>query len=259
MSFTLDSRREARELRERTERMARFSQDAPRIPWDIFYPSLVWKQGEHFALIGPTGQGKTTMLIQLLRLHRYVVVFATKPRDKSIDPLIQHEGYLKLDRWVSLDPEQFPKRVLWPDASSLASEEMQRIVFGEAFEKIYREGGWTVALDETWYMDQVLRLGKPVKVYLLQARSLDISLMSAFQRPAWVPRELYSSATHLMFWRTNDETDLKSLSGIGAASADLIKDLVMSLEPYQVLYVNTRTGLMCRTRCPDVRLGVEGR
>ena len=193
------------------------------------------------------------MLLNILPLHPYVVVFATKPRDRTMDGLIRN-GYVRMERWQSLDPAQYPRRVLWPDARSLNSDEIQRNAFQDAFERIYREGNWTVALDETWYLDNVLHMESYIKKYLLQARSLGISLVTATQRPAWVPREIYTSCTHLMFWRTNDETDLRSLSGIGFRSAELIKSVVADLDMFQVLYINTRTGYMCRTKCPDVKL-----
>jgi hypothetical protein len=235
-----------------TKRLADFGTQAPRLPWRTFLSSVfVWRTGEHIGLIGPTGLGKTTLLVNLLPLKPYVVVFATKPRDKTMDSLIA-SGYVKMDRWHSLDAKQFPRRVLWPDATRLKSKNTQKAIFGDGFERIYREGGWCVALDETWYMTNILDLDEEVKTYLLQARSLGISLVAATQRPAWVPREIYTSSTHLFFWRTNDETDLKSISGIGWRSAKLIQDLVANLELYQVLYVNTRTGFMCRTRCPNV-------
>ncbi len=133
-------------------------------------------------------------------------------------------------------------------------KQTQREVFHDAFGKIYREGNWTVALDETWWIDNELGLGSDIKVFLLQARSLGISLLAATQRPAWVPRELYTSCTHLMFWRTNDETDLRSISGIGWRSSELIKDAVANLDLFQVLYVNTRTGEMARTKSPEYKI-----
>lgn len=227
--------------------------NAPRVPWDVFARTLQWKHGEHFGLIGPTGLGKTTMLVNLLPLHPFVVVFATKPKDKTMDGLI-NSGYLKIRKWQSISATQFPRRVLWPDASKLNSHMSQREIFHDAFERIYREGGWTVALDETWYIDNKLRLGEDVKTFLLQARSLGISLVTATQRPAWVPREIYTSSTHLMFWRVNDETDLRSLSGIGWRSADLIRDVCANLDIFEALYINTRTGEMIRTKCPEVQL-----
>lgn len=222
---------------------------APRVPWPVFLSQLDWLNGEHFSLIGPTGQGKTVMLTELLTLHPYRVVFATKPEDNTMEALIA-QGYYQMDRWRSLDPKQWPHRVLWPSAKTIDSYSRQRDVFHHAFGAIYREGGWTVAIDELWYIANVLKLGADVKVYLLQARSLGISLLSATQRPANVPVEIYDQSTHLMFWRDNDETNLKRISGISWRSSNVIRHLVANLERHQVLYINTRTGHMLRTRCP---------
>src|SRR3954468_6579301 len=241
--------------RKESIRLAGFTTSAPRIPWDIFITRVFrFRNGEHVGLIGPTGLGKTTMLTNLLPLKPYVVVFATKPRDSTMNALIS-QGYARIDRWRSMDPDYYPRRVLWPDATRLNSKATQKGVFLDAMERIYREGGWCVALDETWWITNILGLDEEVKTYLLQGRSLGISVVGAMQRPAWVPREFYTSCTHLFFWRTNDETDLKSISGIGWRSARLIQDLVSELEMFQVLYVNTRTGFMCRTRCPNVTTG----
>jgi len=238
-----------RSSNEENRHLARLSREAPRIPWADFLKELEWKSGEHFAMIGPTGQGKTTMLLNVLPLHPYVVVFATKPRDDSMQKLI-NAGYLKMDRWRSLDPVMFPRRVLWPDATTLDSEKNQKEIFKDAFNRIYREGGWTIAIDELWYIINVLSLQREVRTMLLQARALGISLVCATQRPAYVPLEVYDQSTHLMFWRDNDETNLKRISGLASASAGLIRRTVQSLDRYQVLYINTRTGRMLRTRCP---------
>ena len=233
--------------------MAKLSTEAPRVPWDQFISKYFrWEQGEHVALIGPTGQGKTTLLTNLLPLHPYVVVFATKPRDESMSRLIRHDKYYPVKEWQRLDPKQYPRRVLWPDAGSLNSVAIQQEVFHDAFGRIYREGGWTVAIDELWYIDNVLKLEMDVKLYLLQARALGISLLAATQRPAWVPLEIYDQSTHLFFWRDNDETNLRRLSGISFRSADLIRSVVSELEKFQVLYINTRTGQMFRTRAPKI-------
>jgi energy-coupling factor transporter ATP-binding protein EcfA2 len=228
--------------------------EAPRISWSTFLDrEFNWDttdEGEHIGLIGPTGQGKTTLLLQLLPLKKYVAVAATKPRDKIMNYLITRHGYLKLERWRDLDPRDHPRRVVWPDATSIDSEKHQSVVFSDMLARIYKEGNWTLAIDELWYFDQVLGLRKDIQVMLLQSRSLGISLVASTQRPAWVPRELYTSATHLFFWRTNDETDLKSLSGIGFRSARLISEIVANLDQYETLYINTRTGRMCRTKVP---------
>lgn len=229
---------------------ARVAREAPRLPWDVFIRDrFSWKQGEHVAVIGPTGQGKTTMLMHLLPIQPYVVVFATKPHDATMDRLIS-TGYLRLDSWETISPLRAPRRVLWPSAANLDSDETQRIVFKDALDRIYRERGWCVVIDEGWIMINALGLKKEIKTYLMQGRSLSISLVFATQRPVDVPLEVYDQSTHLFFLRDNDERNLSRLSGISWRSSDMIRGLVANLEQYQALYINTRTGEMCRTRVP---------
>lgn len=242
----------SRELIHENKRLSRMAEEAPRVPWDIFTRDILdWKNGEHVGMIGPTGQGKTTMLINVLPFHPYVVVFGTKPRDDTMNYL-ELRGYLKMDRWKSIDPVEHPRRILWPDATKMNSGADQRKVFRNAFSKIYREGGWTVALDETWYIINTLKLDHAVKMFLLQARSLGISLIAATQRPAYIPLEVYDQSTHLFFWRDNDERNLSRISGLSVQSSGLIRSIVSSLDPHQVLYVNTRTGVMVRTHSPKI-------
>jgi len=186
----------------------------------------------------------------LLPLHHYVAVLATKPRDATMNALIR-QGYEKYDRWpVMADPKQFPKRVIWPDATRVDSDAEQKRVFEDAMARIYRIGDWTVAIDELWWFTNKLDMGEIIKTYYLQARSMGISLIAGTQRPAWVPREMYTSCTHLFFWRTNDETDLRSLQGIGFKSATIIREVVVNLDRFEALYINTRSGQMARVKVP---------
>lgn len=231
-------------------RLARAARDAPRVHWSEFVNGrFVWNRGEHVGLIGPTGQGKTTLLKNILPLHPYVTVFVTKPRDTSLEPL-ETAGYHRMERWQSVDPRIHPRRLLWPDAKRLGAATRQQAVFGDALDKIYLEGRWTVAVDELMYVVNRLKLRTEVIDYYTQARSLDVSLAACTQRPAWVPGEMYDQSTHLFFWRNNDARAQKRLSEINAVDSDLVRDVVGRLDNHQVLYVNTRTGEMCRTTGP---------
>lgn len=225
---------------------------APRIPWDDFVSEYMdWQPGEHVGLIGPTGQGKTTLMLELVKRRPFVVAFATKPYDESMDRLVNDDGFIVLDAWKQLDPIAYPKRIIWPDARRLDSNEIQKKVFTDAFQRIYIEGKWTLVIDELFYFSELLRMNDLTRMFLTQARSLKISMVNGTQRPARVPRELYSSSTHLFLWRVNDANDLQAIADLGAADGMIVRDIVRQLEKYQCLYVNTRTGFMCRTKAPS--------
>jgi hypothetical protein len=237
------------------KRDAMVATKAPRVPWDEFLDNhFDWRRGEHLGCIGPTGQGKTTLLFNVLPLHPYTVVFGTKRRDENMDAFVD-SGYLRLDRWRSLDPRDHPRRVIWPHVENITEMvSVQKAVFRDAFQKIYAEGSWDLVIDEGYYVDEVLRLGDLLRLFYTQARSMQVSLVLATQRPAWVPVEVYDQSTHLFFWRDNDGRNLKRLQEVSVRSSDVIRAIIPELEAHQVLYMNTRTGEMCRTRCPKIDL-----
>lgn len=211
----------------------------PSITWDEFYKSFAWRQGEHIGMIGPTGSGKTTLALSLLSKRKYITIFGTKPKDSTLDELKKH-NFKRVKTWDSLPADRYPRRILWPDATSLYAAVNQRNQFRKGFEQIYLQGGWCLYIDELWFMCKVLGLEFEVKTYLLQARSLGISLVAASQRPRFIPLEVYDQSTHLFFWRDNDESNLSRISGIAWLSANLVRSAVAKLEPHQVLYINTR-------------------
>jgi hypothetical protein len=200
-------------------------------------------------LIGPTGQGKTTLLIAILGQRQYVAVFATKPADPSMDALIE-SGYDRYTEWLRVSSAKSPRRVIWPDASNIDAENTQKLVFDQAFRAIYREQNWCLVNDEGWYIAEMLKLKQHQRVMWTQGRSLGISYVVATQRPAWVPVEMYDGSTHIFFWRTTETDAVRRMSGLGAANSELVKFIVPRLEMHQALYVNTRTGDMRRTRAP---------
>src|SRR3546814_4824626 len=92
-------------------------------------------------------------------------------------------------------PKEYPRRVLWPDASDMDKMiKEQREEFHKAFGKIYKEGGWTVAIDEAWWFTNILGLGEDLKIFLLQGRAMGISLLAATQRHSKIPLEFYDQS-----------------------------------------------------------------
>lgn len=241
---------------------------APVIDWDDFMTYVFdWRQGQHVGMIGPTESGKSTLTFAVLPKRQYVTFFATKPRDETLEAFAERGGYEKIPSWPPVHKrgltkrpataEEMPKRLLWPDATRLsdATLENQRQQFMTAFNDIYGQGGWCVVWDEFWMMCTFLKMDLQARLMLQQARSNNISFVMGMQRPSRIPLEVFDQATHLFFWRDNDERNLKVMGGIGWLASDPIRAFVANLEPHQVLYINTRRGWMYRTTAPELKLG----
>lgn len=233
---------------------------APVITWDEFLEYFTWNQGDHVGLIAPTDSGKTTLALQLLPFQPYVVVFATKPRDDTLADLTDKKTilaqtigvYKRFDQWKKLNPDKYPRRLLWPDARDLYAMNHQKAVFQKALSDIYHEGGWCVYLDELWMMTSILGLDQEVRIYLQQARANYISLMISSQRPSRIPLEVYDQSRHLFFARDNDRRNLDRIAGINNINEQIVRYLVARLDPHQFLYVNNRTADMFRITCPPI-------
>jgi hypothetical protein len=186
------------------------------------------------------------MALQLLPRRSHVVALGTKPRDSSLSKLLR-EGYVRQQTWQPKITE--PKVLLWPKITSPDDITKQRAVFIKALHTIYATGGrWCIYVDEQRYMCETLKLAHTMKMLLMQGRALDLSLVSGCQRPAFVPTEIYDQATHLFFWRDNDENNLKRIGGIGWLDSKKIKQIVAELPKYHVLYLNSREGHMITTK-----------
>ena len=232
------------------ERNALLSMHAPRMPWSDFWAKFEWKQSQHVALIGPNGSGKTTAAIAILPKRTYVVVLATKPSDETLDDLIENHGYDKYEQWLSVDPDKSSRRIIWPNAKRLGAKDKQSEVFHDAMDQMFIDGRWTVVIDEGYYFARRLKLSDDMMDYWTQARSSKLSFVVGTQRPAWVPLEMYDESTHLFIWRLNEAAALKRVSDLGAANADVAKMAIANLEEHQCLYINKRSGFMCRTYAP---------
>lgn len=213
------------------------------LDWEAFERKLKWKQGEHVTAIGPTQSGKTTLIKALLPRRGYVVVMITKRRDPLIGEFVK-EGYEKLKEWKEVPHEIHPRILLHPPlARDEPKERNQYREFKYALDRAFDQGHWTLYADELPYLIDELKLEKPLKRQWNQGQGMKTSLVASAQRPAFLPLLAYSAATHLFFFSTNDENDLKRLGGLGGKSNKLIRNIVSVLdsEAKQFLYLNTRS------------------
>lgn len=224
-------------------------------PWDQFYAYLAgeWRQGEHVAVVGPTGRGKTTLILAIAPIRKWVTLVATKPRDRTIEGL-RRRGWVKVSQWPPpVDAQgRAPRRViLWPPMRGRHDVARQAAVIRTALDRIFVARSWCVILDDLQYLMDELRLVPDVKVFLNMARALDLSLVLSTQRPRHVPVAVWNQATHLFIYGTNDHDDLRRLGGLGGLNDKVIRQTVAGLDRHQVLYVNTRSGHMTVTQAPN--------
>lgn len=228
--------------------------DAPHVAWPAFVDQLRWRHDEHVSAIGPTGGGKTTLVLALLPERRitrpYTVVLGTKPRDKVLTRLARSGGFTMAKGLPSHPSHAGERLVLWPRWRSERDTPAQGRAIAHGLDVAFVMGAWCVFADEVAYLCDDLRLAGKLRTWWRQGRSNGLSLVAATQRPSWVPRDLYSAPTHLFFWRTNDDDDLKRISGLNGVSSRVVRQLVANLDGNEALYVNTRTGAMARTLAP---------
>lgn len=198
-------------------------------------PSHTWKQGEHVVIVGDTGTGKTYLESKILPYRQHIIYLQSKTDD------IKFTGFRKIK--VSLDIGRNPfgvdgKQVTkWLLQPQLINMREQRRQFSQAFEKAWHEGGWTVVVDETFFLTHKLKLGDDLDMLLTQGRSKHLTMVIGMQRPAWISRFSLSQATHAFIFRCEGR-DVKSLSD--SLSPKIVKP-VQELTGHDFVYYNRAT------------------
>lgn len=187
----------------------------------------MWKQGEHVAIVGSTGSGKTYLENRLLKYRGYVIFFRTKAEPRRADPM---DGEWTRVRTVDAITTRRRYWLLEPTYER-QSEQGHRL-----FERARAEGGWTLAIDELYGATLPhVNLEKPVTWGLTQGRSMGITMVCGMQRPSRVTRFALTEATHSFVFAVEgrDATDI-----LAKSVSPALKDALPSLDwrKHQFLY-----------------------
>lgn len=210
-----------------------------------------WRQGEHVTLIGPTGVGKTELMVELMRLRKWCVFLNTKRIDKTQGRLRSDLGFRTIKRAVDLNPEVASRYIVappWPrKLGSEQTDAQHRAVFSEALTRAFWQTGWTVGIDELEYINRDLRIESPVNRLLRQGRSQGNSMILGTQRPRHVTLHAYEQATHLFMWRQADLGNVARASELAGVNRARVLEVLPALNKHDTLYINTVTGNMFTT------------
>ena len=112
---------------------------------------------------------------------------------------------------------------------------------GKALQDIYKEGKWTVVLDETRALTDPrapsLNLCPQVEQMWLRGRSRGICVVAATQGPRWVPRSFYEQAQFHWIGAVEDEDSRKRLREIGGLEKEHLETL-KDLPQYHYVYTD---------------------
>jgi len=212
----------------------------PRQSWKEHLQRLRWRQGEHVLIAAPNGGGKTTLAQQLVQRRSHVVTFATKPYDRTLNE--EFADWSVVRKWDDIEP-YMDRVIIWPkrEPTLRATIAKQKEVFADAFDRIMTARGWCVLVDEMHYMTDRQFVGLWEEIALLHhvGRSSGITMVTLTQRPAFIPKIIYSSAIHAYIARTRDPADLKRLSELAGFDPRVIAKAVYELpNRHDYLYLN---------------------
>lgn len=212
-----------------------------RVLWAEFLEQFDWRQGEHVAMIAPTGAGKTTLMAELMPLRKWSIVLGTKPKDRTYNRMMRENDMLRIDS-IREVKSWHSKYLLWPHYTGDMARTMdvQRRAFREAMNAVVNQGGWTLWVDESKYIAEMLGLKKELTFSLEQLRSINATVICGAQRPAWLPMSVLSSSTHVFIWKTTLREDAKRLADIGGIDARDVFSALKSLGRYEFMYIRTR-------------------
>lgn len=193
-----------------------------------------WRPGVHWALVGPTGQGKSTHAVGVLSQRKWVVALDPKGEDETLEA----SGYQRVtrmpppvDRWAWMpgrDPFPGSDQWVWDrvqagrpvgliagfEAKTDEEDLKLRLLLEDSIDFVRRSRGWTLYVDEFELLSsqRMMNLGKRIEQMLITARRARTSVLTSYQAPAWVSKHASRQAGLVTTWQTGDRDSVQAIA-----------------------------------------------
>jgi hypothetical protein len=230
-----------------------------------------WKPGGHWALIGPTGEGKSTFAVGILGLRKWVLSLDPKGEDETLEA----SGYERLTDipppkgYPVGKPQPGTERWIWDRVDKglpvglIAGFEAMTDEEDAALHKLMKDAviwcrrtrGWTLYVDEFELLSsqRMFRLGPDIERMLITARRAGTSVVTSFQAAAWVSKHATRQASFTSLWPTRDRQMIKNVAEAMGRDWRLIAAAVDELPPFHTLTIPKQIRMpMLVTTAPKV-------
>lgn len=214
------------------------------LDWDEFLEWLAqnWEPGQHMALVGPTGEGKTTFAVGILKLRKFVIALDPKGEDDTLSA----SGFIRipslpLPRKIRNQvAEGIPTRIIIGGSSHDEREQLfLRQQMAKAIEMVRGQGGWTLFADEFQILAdlRMYGLGKKIEELLISARRAKSSIVTAYQAPAWVPRAATRQSWGVAVFPTRDRGMIKNVAESMGRDWRMLAEVIDQLPQYFLVFI----------------------
>lgn len=227
-----------------------------------------YSPGQHVSFFGPTGDGKSTLAFQLLDAvvtpALPVVNLVLKPRDDQVSMLSDAAGFKRVESWPpTLVPALFQEKprgyTLWPKHKLRDLPATNANLYRQmhaALVDSYARGNRILFSDE---ITGVIELVPPdrhlpqtktqIEAIYSRGRALGCGQWAATQQPTYVPRKMYSQATHVFLSPDPDKEARKRYSEIGGLDPKLVFAYLDQCGVYEFVYIRKKSATSPTSIC----------